>query len=144
MPFDPATKMSEATAVDQKGSMVRVVKGAFTVVMALTQSAADSLGIANQLEAQGFRVLAVGVGPSGAVKLAGIIALSDPPRGDSSQLIAQLHELGVRTVMITGDAPVTAGIVAHEIGLDGKVSPPGAIPDSVRPEDFFCLCRYSS
>ena len=136
VPFDPATKMSEATAVDQKGSMVRVVKGAFTVVMALTQSAADSSGIANQLEAQGFRVLAVGVGPSGAVKLAGIIALSDPPRGDSSQLIAQLHELGVRTVMITGDAPVTAGIVAHEIGLDGKVSPPGAIPDSVRPEDF--------
>jgi H+-transporting ATPase len=38
--------------------------------------------------------------------------------------------------MITGDAPVTAGIVARDIGLDGKVSPPGAISDSVRPEDF--------
>jgi len=136
VPFDPATKMSEATAVDQKGATLRVVKGAFAVVMSLAQAVADSSGIANQLEAQGFRVLAVGVGPSGAMKLAGIIALSDPPRGDSSQLIAQLHELGVRTVMITGDAPVTAGIVAREIGLEGKVSPPGAIPDSVRPEDF--------
>ena len=136
VPFDPATKMSEATAVDQKGATLRVVKGAFAVVMSLAQAVADSSGIANQLEAQGFRVLAVGVGPSGAVKLAGIIALSDPPRGDSSQLIAQLHELGVRTVMITGDAPVTAGIVAREIGLDGKVSPTGPIPESVRPEDF--------
>ena len=136
VPFDPATKMSEATAVDQNGSTLCVVKGAFAVVMSLAQAVADSSEIANQLEAQGFRVLAVGVGPSGAVKLAGMIALSDPPRGDSSQLITQLHELGVRIVMITGDAPVTAGIVARDIGLDGKVSPPGAISDSVRPEDF--------
>jgi len=136
VPFDPATKMSEATAVDQNGATLRIVKGAFAVVMSLAQAVADSSEIANQLEAQGFRVLAVGVGPSGAVKLAGMIALSDPPRGDSSQLITQLHELGVRIVMITGDAPVTAGIVARDIGLDGKVSPPGAISDSVRPEDF--------
>ena len=38
--------------------------------------------------------------------------------------------------MLTGDAPVTAGIVAHAIGLDGKVSPAGAISDGIRPEDF--------
>jgi H+-transporting ATPase len=136
IPFDSATKMSEATVVDQGGSTVRVVKGAFAVVIALSQPTPDALGIANQMEAQGFRVLAVGIGPPGAVKLAGIIALSDPPRGDSSELIKQLSELGVQTVMITGDAPVTAGIVAHAIGLDGKVSPTGPIPDSVRPEDF--------
>jgi len=136
IPFDSATKMSEATAVDQSGSTVRVVKGAFAVVIALSQPIPDALGIANQMEAQGFRVLAVGIGPPGAVKLAGIIALSDPPRRDSSELITQLRELGVRTVMITGDAPVTAGIVAHAIGLDGKVSPTGPIHDSVRPEDF--------
>jgi H+-transporting ATPase len=136
IPFDSATKMAEAAVVDQNGSTVRVVKGAFDVVMAITQPVSDASGIADQLQAQGFRVLAVGVGPPGAVKLAGIIALSDPPRGDSSQLIARLHELGVRTVMITGDASVTAGIVAKAIGLDGIISPAGPIPDSVRPEDF--------
>jgi H+-transporting ATPase len=38
--------------------------------------------------------------------------------------------------MITGDAPATAAIVAHDVGLDGKVCPPGPIPDVVRPEDF--------
>jgi H+-transporting ATPase len=137
VPFDPATKMSEATAVDQNGSTLRVVKGAFTVVMALTQSTADSSGIAHLLEAQGFRVLAVGVGAPGAVKLAGIIALSDPPRGDSSELIAQLHELGVRTVMITGDAPVTAGIVAREIGLDGA----GSVFAGILPEGKYNLVK---
>jgi len=37
--------------------------------------------------------------------------------------------------MVTGDAPATAMIVARAVGLDGKVCPPGPIPDSVRPQD---------
>ena len=136
VPFNPATKMSEAFVMDPGGTSERVVKGAFAVVLGLTQPVPDASAIANQLESQGFRVLAVGAGPPSALKLAGMIALSDPPRGDSSELISQLHTLGVRVVMLTGDAPVTAGIVAHAIGLDGKVSPDGPIPDGVRPEDF--------
>jgi H+-transporting ATPase len=51
-------------------------------------------------------------------------------------LIAELRTLGVRTVMVTGDAPATAAIVARAVGLDGAVSPPGPIPDAVRPQDF--------
>jgi H+-transporting ATPase len=136
VPFDSATKMSEATAVDPGGAPVRVLKGAFAAVMGLTQPPPDASTIANQLEAQGFRVLAVAVGPPGAVKLAGIIALSDPPRTDSAALIAELRALGVRTVMVTGDAPATAAIVAHAVGLDGAVCPSGQIPDGVHPEDF--------
>ncbi|MGD0616453.1 MAG: HAD-IC family P-type ATPase [Bryobacteraceae bacterium] len=136
IPFDPATKMSEAMAVDAGGATVRAVKGAFAVVTALTHPPADASATADQLEAQGFRVLAVAMGPPDAMKLAGIIALSDPPRTDSAALIAELHTLGVRTVMITGDAPATAEIVARAVGLDGKVCPPGPIPDSVRPEEF--------
>ena len=38
--------------------------------------------------------------------------------------------------MATGDAPATATIVARAVGLDGPVSPPGAIPEGVRPESF--------
>ena len=136
VPFDSATKMSEATAVDPGGATVRVLKGAFAAVMGLTQPPPDASTIANQLEAQGFRVLAVAMGPPGAMKLAGIIALSDPPRTDSAALIAELRALGVRTVMVTGDAPATAAIVAHAVGLDGAVCPSGQIPDGVHPEDF--------
>jgi H+-transporting ATPase len=135
-PFDSATKMSEATAVDSSGATVRVVKGAFAAIMGLTEASPDASTTANQLEAQGFRVLAVAVGPPERVKLAGIIALSDPPRTDSAALITELRALGVRTVMVTGDAPATAAIVARAVGLEGAVSPPGPIADSVRPEDF--------
>jgi len=136
VPFDPATKMSEATAADPGGASVRAVKGAFSAVAGLTQSAPDRSKTAGELEAQGFRVLAVAAGPPDAMKLAGLIALSDPPRTDSAALITELHTLGVRTVMVTGDAPATAAIVARAVGLDGAVCPPGPIPDGVHPEDF--------
>jgi H+-transporting ATPase len=136
VPFDPGTKMSEATATDAGGATVRAVKGAFSVVAALTQPDPDAAKTANELEAQGFRVLAVAIGPPTAMKLAGIVALSDPPRPDSAALITELHTLGVRAVMVTGDAPATAAIVAHDVGMDGKVCPPGPIPAEVRPEEF--------
>ena len=136
VPFDPSTKMSGATAVDSSGATVRIVKGAFAAVMGLTPSMPDALTMASELEAQGFRVLAVALGPPEALKLAGIIALSDPPRTDSAALITELRALSVRTVMVTGDAPATAAIVARAVGLEGAVCPPGPIPDSVRGEDF--------
>jgi H+-transporting ATPase len=144
VPFDPATKMSEATAADAGGAKVRAVKGAFASVSGLTQSAPEASRAASDLEAQGFRVLAVAVGPPEALKLAGIIALSDPPRPDSAALITELHTLGVRAVMVTGDAPATAKIVAHAVGMDGKVCPPGPIPVDVRPQGVFGFRRYSS
>jgi H+-transporting ATPase len=136
VPFDSSTKMSEATAAEPGGVTVRAVKGAFAAVVGLTQSSPDASKIADDLEAKGFRVLAVATGPPEAVKLAGIIALSDPPRSDSAELIKELHSLGVRTIMVTGDAPATAAIVAHAVGLDGAVSPPGPIADGIRPEQF--------
>ena len=135
-PFDPGTKMSEASATDAGGATVRAVKGAFAVVAALTQPGPDAAKTANDLEAKGFRVLAVAIGPPAALKLAGIIALSDPPRPDSSALIAELKSLGVRAVMVTGDAPATAAIVAHDVGMDGKICPAGPVPADVRPEEF--------
>jgi len=136
VPFDPVTKMSEATVTGLDGGSIRAVKGAFAVVAGLTQSPPDAVKTANELEAQGFRVLAVAVGQGTPLKLTGIIALSDPPRPDSAALIAELHALGVRTVMVTGDAPATAAIVAHAVGLDGKACPPGPILDGVSPEAF--------
>ena len=136
VPFDPATKMSEATVSLPGGVTQRIVKGAFVVVSALAPASPDAEAAAKGLEEQGFRVLAVAAGPPAALKLAGLIALSDPPREDSARLVAELRTLGVRTVMVTGDAPATAGTVALAVGLHGTISPPGPIPDSVRPETF--------
>jgi H+-transporting ATPase len=136
VPFDPAKKTSEATATDAKGVAKRIVKGAYTGVVALTAPSPSSAAIADELEKQGFRVLAVAAGPAASVQIVGMIALSDPPRSDSSSLISELHTLGVATVMVTGDAPATAAIVAHAVGLTGPVCPPGKLPEGIKPEGF--------
>jgi len=136
VPFDPAKKTSEATATDAKGAALRIIKGAYTAVVALTAPSPAAAAIVDELEKQGFRVLAVAAGPSASLQLIGMIALSDPPRSDSSSLILELHTLGVATVMVTGDAPATAAIVAHDVGLTGPVCPPGKLPEGIKPEDF--------
>lgn len=134
--FDPAKKMSEAAATDSTGSPLHIVKGAFSVIVGLAEGSPTAAAAAKDLEEKGFRVLAVAAGPPTATKLAGLIALSDPPRADSAALISELHGLGVRTVMVTGDAPATAAIVAKAVGLNGAICPPGPIPDTVHPEQF--------
>jgi H+-transporting ATPase len=136
VPFDPAKKTSEATVADSSGVMLRIVKGAFATVTNLADTTPTAATAASELEQQGFRVLAVAVGQATAFKLAGLIALSDPPRADSSELVAELQGLGVRTVMVTGDAAATAAIVARAVGLVGTVCPSGPIPDGVNPEQF--------
>jgi H+-transporting ATPase len=135
-PFDSATKMSEATAMDSKLGTLRIVKGAFTVVAGIAAPSPTAAAAATELEGKGFRVLAVAAGQPTAMQLMGLIALSDPAREDSAQLVTQLKTLGVRMVMVTGDAPETAAIVAHTVGLDGAVCPPGPIPNDVRPGSF--------
>jgi H+-transporting ATPase len=128
VPFDPATKMSTATAVDAKGNTLRAVKGAFAAVIKLTDALPTASATANEFEKKGFRVLAVAVGTTTKMQLAGIIALSDPPRDDAAELVKELRALGVRTVMVTGDAPATAAIIA--------LCPPEAIPAGVAPDKF--------
>ena len=136
VPFDPVKKTSEATATNPNGGSERIIKGAFTAVVALAAPSPAANAIVEELEKQGFRVLAVSSGTAASSQIIGLIALSDPPRADSISLISELDSLGVRTVMVTGDAPATAAIVAHAVGLKGAVCPAGKLPDNIKPEDF--------
>ena len=136
VPFDPASRIAEATATEANGISERIVKGAFIAVSAMARSSPDAAKVAGELEDRGFRVLAVAAGAPASLQLMGFIALSDPPRTDAASLIAELHSLGVRTIMVTGDAPATAAIVAQEVGLHGPVCPPGPLPKKLRLEDF--------
>jgi phosphoserine phosphatase len=90
----------------------------------------------DRFTAAGYRTLAVAYGPPDAVVLIGLIAFSDPPRADSRELLSELRTLGVRPIMVSGDAAATAATVAGAIGLDGPVCPPGKIPDDVSPGQF--------
>jgi H+-transporting ATPase len=119
IPFDPATKLSEAI-VDQDGQELCVLKGApQAVINRLGGDAFDVNDDVEQLAAQGYRVLAVAAGPQSALRTVGLLALQDPPRSDSKSLIHGLGEMGIRVLMITGDGLATAQAVAAKVGIGG-------------------------
>ncbi len=134
-PFDPEAKLAAATAM-LGGQEIRIVKGAPAAVAALAVINEDAASQLDALNRAGYRTLAVAAGPEGAMELIGFVAFGDPPRRDSAELLGELRTLGVLPVMVTGDAAATAATIAHAIGLDGKVCPPGEIPESVGPNDF--------
>ncbi len=138
VPFDPARKMSEADALDSSGRPVHIVKGAFAHVARITPAPAEAVAPADALQSRGYRVLAVaaGTGADATPLWAGLIALSDPPRPDAKPLITELRQLGVQTVMVTGDAAPTATVVARGVGLEGPVCPAGPLPERAQPSDF--------
>ena len=137
VPFDPAQKMSEAQVRDASGQPLRIVKGAYPRIAALSTPPPQVAAAAAALSEKGYRVLAVGAGPlGGSPSWVGLIALSDPPRPDAKQLIVELRSLGVETIMVTGDAAATAAVVARTVGIQAPVCPTGSAPERTNPGDF--------
>jgi H+-transporting ATPase len=120
-PFDPATKVSLAVARDRHGGELQIAKGAFEALAQRMQVPEDASRTVDDLAGRGHRVIAVAAGPENALRLAGLVALADPPREDSAALVATLREMGVQTVMVTGDSPATAAAIARKVGIDGDV-----------------------
>ena len=141
VPFDPATKISEAYFIDGDGSEVRIIKGAYEIVSRMAAAPPDARALVDGLAGQGHRVLAVAVGPPSSLRLTGLIAVSDPPREDSAGLIRDLESMGVRTVMVTGDSAVTAAAIAAKVGIAGAVCPAGRLPDDLKADDFGVFAR---
>ncbi len=139
IPFDPATKTSEAFAVDGDGGELRIVKGAFEIVG--RTAPAEVRHQVDDLAAQGHRIIAVAAGQLGALRLVGLVALSDPPREDSAELIATLRDMSVRTVMVTGDSAATAGAIASKVGIAGAVCPPERLSEELSADQFGVFAR---
>ena len=135
VPFDPATKRSEAS-VRADGKILRVVKGAPSVVAGLVRTPDPSTAAdVERLSAAGSRVLAVAAGDGPDLELAGMVALADPPRPESAELIRRLHASGMKVLLVTGDGEDTARAVAAKVGITGAVAPPGALHEGVDPAD---------
>ena len=142
-PFDPSTRRSEGVyTVD--GHEWHAVKGAASVIGPLCkldmaqQAALDAAK--RKLAESGARVLAVAAGPAEALQLLGLVGLSDPPRPDAANLIAQLTQLGVRVRMATGDSLETARAIGARLGLGTRVCVAQG-PTAQDPEDCDLYAR---
>ncbi len=62
-------------------------------------------------------------------RLLGLIAAADEVREDSAEAVRQLHGMGIRTVLLTGDNPKTARAVAKQAGIDENDVAAGVLPD---------------
>ena len=60
-------------------------------------------------------------------KLQALVAIADVVKPTSASAIARLHQMGIRTIMLTGDQPKTASVIASEVGVDEVVA--GVLPD---------------
>jgi Ca2+-transporting ATPase len=137
IPFSSeARTMTTLHAVD--GGVIAFTKGAPEVVLAACTRCRTAAGIealdetraaallaaAQSMAARALRVLALAERSEATLDnaaqdltLLGLVGLMDPPREEARAAIAACRSAGVRVVMITGDHPVTAQAVAHELGL---------------------------
>ncbi len=81
---------------------------------------------------QGLRVLALARRslPSGTqperdeaeseLCLLGLVTMRDPPREEVIEAVARCHRAGIRIIVITGDHPLTAAAIAHQVGIGGE------------------------
>jgi potassium-transporting ATPase ATP-binding subunit len=129
IPFSAQTRMS---GVDVEGHRIR--KGAVDAVL-------DYVGKRNAPPAQ-LQTIVERISRSGGTPLAvskddrvlGVIYLKDIVKGGIRERFAELRQMGIRTVMITGDNPLTAAAIAAEAGVDDFLA-------QATPEDKLRLIR---
>jgi potassium-transporting ATPase ATP-binding subunit len=130
VPFSAQTRMS---GVDLDGRRIR--KGAADSVRRWVTEAggsipADLAPVVERIAQSGGTPLVVADGP----KVLGVIYLKDTVKPGMTERFRQLREMGIRTVMITGDNPLTAKAIAAEAGVDDFLA-------EATPEEKLALIR---
>jgi Ca2+-transporting ATPase len=141
-PFDAQRKRMSILRSDG----VLYVKGAVESVVQRCRDVPDGfVEASSEMAGRGLRVLAVAVGSlttEDELEALGLIGLADPPRTEAIDAIARARAAGVRTVMITGDHPVTARAIAQELGLVRPGEPSdGIVHARATPEEKLQIVR---
>ncbi len=141
-PFDSERKRMSIRRKDG----VLYVKGSVDGLLPLCVAGTEGAEAANvEMANDALRVLAVAVGEGTEerdLRLVGLLGLADPPRTEAIEAIATAREAGIKTVVITGDHPVTAHAIAREMGiLTAGEAPEGRVHARVTPEDKLRIVR---
>jgi K+-transporting ATPase ATPase B chain len=134
VPFSAATRMSGVNLGDRQ----------------LRKGAADAIGrwvgefgggvpaeterVVESIARQGGTPLVVAERQDGGTRVLGAVHLKDVVKGGMKERFDRLRTMGIRTVMITGDNPLTAAAIAAEAGVDDFLA-------EARPEDKLELIR---
>jgi len=130
IPFSAHTRMS---GVDIDGREIR--KGAPKAILDLVES--DGNGCPSALKTQVEGISSAGGTPllvSENRRVLGAIALTDVVKGGMRERFNHLRAMGIRTMMITGDNPLTAAAIAKQAGVDDFLA-------EAKPEDKMDLIR---
>jgi potassium-transporting ATPase ATP-binding subunit len=130
IPFSAQTRMSGVDIPGHGGSAVRVIrKGSAEAIKTFILQQGGKF--ADEVQASVDEVARKGSTPlvvSENCDVLGVIELKDIVKGGIKARFAQLRTMGIRTVMITGDNPLTAAAIAAEAGVDDFIA-------EARPED---------
>jgi len=130
-PFDPSRKYSEAI-IRQNDKESHILVGEPLTIAKITNTSLEKINKEiSEVSKEGNRILAVAAGEKSNLKIIGLIALSDPIRPDSKELISKLKANGIKVIMITGDNEATAKVIAEKVGIEGKIAPRGIIKDGI-------------
>lgn len=139
VPFSAQTRMSGVDFAD--GSQVR--KGASSMLIAWAQESGEvPASVLADLDRKVLHISEAGGTPlavatksaSGVATILGVIYLKDIVKTGLAERFADMRRMGIRTVMITGDNPVTAKAIAAEAGVDDFLA-------EATPEDKLALIR---
>ena len=120
VPFSAQTRMSGVDLfVNPREPVRQIRKGAAENIKAWVEAQGGSLppmvaGAVESISRQGGTLLVVAENRA----VLGVIHLKDMVKGGIKERFAQLRAMGIRTVMITGDNPLTAAAIAAESGVD--------------------------
>ena len=141
LPFDSDRKLMTTFHPWDKGRVVSFTKGAVEEILERSNNVFTSQGqeevnrsqvleIADRIAGDGLRALGFGLRfwdtlpgslsssevETGLV-LIGIVGIMDPPRPEAGVSVAMCRSAGIRPVMITGDHPLTAEVIARRVGI---------------------------
>jgi len=131
--FVPFTAQTRMSGVDIDGRVIR--KGAVDSIASFIGSEGGCIppevsAIVERIARSGGTPLAV----ADRTRAMGVIHLKDIVKGGMKERFDQLRRMGIKTVMITGDNPLTAAAIAHEAGVDDFLA-------EARPEDKMSLIK---